>query len=326
MTGRDAPRVLVTGAAGFLGSTLSEALLARGRRVLGVDCFTPYYDRRLKEANLAGLRDREGFSFHELDLRRVDLAPLVDNVEWVFHQAAQPGVRASWDEGFADYTGHNLIGTQRLLEACRHADVSRFVFASSSSVYGNVPEGEVDEDAPARPLSPYGVTKLASEKLVDVYHREFGLHTVSLRYFTVCGPRQRPDMAFHKILRAIHEDRPFPQYGDGSQMRDFTFVTDAVEANLLAAERGTAGAVYNIGGGNPVSLAHTVSVLEKVAGRKARIDRLPRADGDPARTAANLARAREDLGYRPQVPVDEALRLEAEWFLGPQGPPAVTGG
>jgi UDP-glucose 4-epimerase len=170
------------------------------------------------------------------------------------------------------------------------------------------------------------VTKLASEKLVEVYHREFGLDTVSLRYFTVCGPRQRPDMAFHKVLRALHEDRPFPQYGDGSQMRDFTFVADAVEANLLAVERGRPGAIYNIGGGQPVPLAHAVSVLETVAGRKARIERLPRADGDPARTAADLTRARDELGYRPRVSVDDALRLEAEWYFGAEGPPAVTGG
>jgi nucleoside-diphosphate-sugar epimerase len=320
------PEALVTGVAGFLGSHLAEALLDRGHAVRGVDCFTPYYGRSLKEANLAGLRSRPGFRFHETDLRSADLSPLVDGVDWIFHQAAQPGVRASWDEGFADYVGHNLLGTQRLLETCRRAGSARVVFASSSSVYGNVPEGEVTEDAPLRPISPYGVTKLGSERLVDVYHREFGLHTVSLRYFTICGPRQRPDMAFHKILRALHLEQEFPQYGDGSQLRDFTYVEDAVRANLLAAERGEAGGVYNIGGGNPVSLGHAIRILERVTGRRARIRVLPRAEGDPDRTAASLERARRDLGYDPEVRVEEALQREAEWFAGPEGPLAVEAG
>ncbi len=320
MSSEPAPAALVTGAAGFLGSHLAEALLDRGHPVTGVDCFTPYYPREYKEANLAGLRSRPGFRFLELDLRAAPLSEATEGAAWIFHQAAQPGVRASWDEGFSDYVGHNLLGTQRLLEAARRSGTARFVFASSSSVYGNVAEGEVDENAPLRPLSPYGVTKLASEKLVEVYHREFGLHTVSLRYFTVCGPRQRPDMAFHKVLRALYRGEAFPQYGDGTQERDFTYVADAVRANLLAAERGAGGAVYNIGGGHPIALAEAVRVLEEVSGRKARIERLPRADGDPRRTAADLGRARADLGYEPRVPVREALRREAEWYAGPGGP------
>jgi len=314
------PRALVTGAAGFLGSHLSEKLLELGHEVVGADGFTPYYDRAYKEANLSGLRGRPGFTFHELDLRSAPLSGLLEGVGWVFHQAAQPGVRASWDEGFAEYAGHNLVATQRLLEAARRAVVSRFVFASSSSVYGLVAEGEVSEEEPLRPLSPYGVTKVGSEKLVEVYHREFGLHTVSLRYFTVCGPRQRPDMAFHRILDALHHEREFPLFGDGSQERDFTYVADAVLANVLAAEKGRAGEVYNIGGGRPTRLSRAIEVLEEVVGKRARIRRLPRADGDPARTAADLRRAHRDLGYAPTVPVDEALRLEAAWFAGPGGP------
>lgn len=317
--------VLVTGVAGFLGSHLAEALLDRGHDVLGLDAFTPYYSRRLKDANLDALRSRSGFTFLEQDLGEGDLAPVVRGRDWVFHQAAQPGVRASWDVGFADYTRHNVLATQRLLEACRQEETARFVFASSSSVYGNVAEGEVTEDAPLRPLSPYGVTKLASEKLVEVYHREFGLPTVSLRYFTVCGPRQRPDMAFHKILRAMHRGDAFPLFGDGSQERDFTFVSDAVLANILAAEKGTPGAVYNIGGGHPITLMEVIRILESEVGKPARLDRQPRAMGDPRRTAANLTRAREDLGYQPEVSVAEALRLEAGWFAGPNGPLALEG-
>jgi UDP-glucose 4-epimerase len=313
----------VTGVAGFLGSHLAEALLAAGHEVVGVDGFTPYYSRALKEANLRGLRDRTGFRFVEADLAETDPSDLVDGVPWVFHQAAQPGVRASWDRGFEDYVRHNILATQRLLEACRAAGVSRFVYASSSSVYGNIAEGRVSEDEPVRPVSPYGVTKLAGEKLVEVYHREFGLHTVSLRYFTVCGPRQRPDMAFHKILRALHSGTSFVRYGDGKQERDFTYVGDAVRANLLAAEKGVAGTVYNIGGGTPTPLEAAIEVLERVVGRPARIESRPRADGDPRRTAADLGRAERDLGYRPEVSVTEALEREAAWFLGPEGPPRV---
>jgi UDP-glucose 4-epimerase len=319
------PRVLVTGVAGFLGSHLAESLLDRGHEVRGADCFTPYYSRSRKEANLEGVRTRSRFTFRETDLGEGDLAPLVEGVDWVFHQAAQPGVRASWAEGFTDYARHNVLATQRLLEACRRHAVSRFVFASSSSVYGNVPEGEVDEDAPLRPLSPYGVTKLASEKLVEVYCREFGLPTVSLRYFTVCGPRQRPDMAFHKILDALHREREFVLYGDGTQERDFTFVGDAVRANLLAAERGSAGAVYNIGGGRPIPLLRAVKILEEVVGKRARIRNVPRAEGDPNRTAAALSRAAGELGYRPLVSVEDALAAEAAWFAGPSGPLASEG-
>lgn len=322
--GTDArPATLVTGVAGFIGSHLAERLVERGHDVVGLDAFTPYYDRRQKEANLSRLREAPGFRFLEADLSQDDLLPAVRDMEWVFHLAAQPGVRASWARGFPDYVSNNVLGTQRLLEACRRQSVGRFILASSSSVYGNVPEGEVAEDAPLRPLSPYGVTKLASEQLVEVYHREFGLHTVSLRYFTVCGPRQRPDMAFHRILRALHGDEEFTLYGDGGQARDFTDVEDAVAANLVAAERGEPGSVYNIGGGRVVTLESAIAVLEELVGRPLRRRELPRAEGDPRRTAASLDRARAELGYAPGGDVREALRREAAWFAGPEGPLAL---
>jgi nucleoside-diphosphate-sugar epimerase len=317
------PAALVTGVAGFLGSHLAELLLERGYGVTGVDCFTPYYSRRLKEANLSGLRGHPRFQFHEADLVRHDLRAFVEGRSWIFHQAAQPGVRASWDSGFTSYVENNLLATHRLLEASRRAEVSAFVFASSSSVYGNVPEGRVGEDAPLRPLSPYGVSKLASEELVQVYHREFSLPTVCLRYFTVCGPRQRPDMAFHRILRALHSGEEFPLNGNGGQERDFTYVSDAVEANLLAAERGRPGGVYNIGGGTPRSLRTAMTLLEEFTGKTLRVRELVRADGDPMRTAADLTRAERDLGYSPRVPLEAALREEARWFSGPQGPLAI---
>jgi nucleoside-diphosphate-sugar epimerase len=317
------PAALVTGVAGFLGSHLAELLLARGHGVTGVDCFTPYYSRRLKEANLSGVRRHPRLKFQELDLARDDLTAVVEGRPWIFHQAAQPGVRASWDSGFSSYLENNLLATHRLLEAARRANVSAFVFASSSSVYGNVPEGRVSEDAPLRPLSPYGVSKLASEELVQVYHREFSLPTVCLRYFTVCGPRQRPDMAFHRMLRAIQRGEEFVLHGDGRQERDFTYVSDAVEANLLAATRGIAGTVYNIGGGSPWSLGRAMALIEEFTGKTMRVRELARADGDPLRTAADLTRAERDLGYAPRVPLDVALREETRWFDGPEGPPAV---
>ena len=250
---------------------------------------------------------------------------MLADIDWVFHQAAQPGVRASWGDGFLDYAGHNLVGTQRLLEACRKAKVERFVYASSSSVYGDITAEKTTEESPLRPISPYGVTKLGAEYLVGAYHREFGLHTTSLRYFTVCGPRQRPDMAFPRILKALHTGREFTLLGDGSQERDFTFVGDVVTANMLAAQNGRAGSIYNIGGGRPVKLAYTMELLEKYSGHPAKIKRMPRADGDPARTAADLSAAKKDLGYAPQTPLEEALRLEAEWFAGPTGPLHMEG-
>jgi UDP-glucuronate 4-epimerase len=326
MSTEERPAALITGVAGFLGSHLAEVLLARGHAVRGIDAFTPYYSRALKEANLRSLRGLPGFTFHEGDLRTDDLAPLLAGCEWIFHQAAQPGVRASWDRGFSLYAEHNLIATQRLLEACRRASVRRFVYASSSSVYGDVPEGTVGEDAPLRPLSPYGVTKLGGEHLVGVYGKAFGLPVVSLRYFTVCGARQRPDMAFHRILRSMHFGEPFPLHGDGSQERDFTGVADAVAANLLAAERGKPGSVYNIGGGRPYPLDEAIRILESATGKRAAVRPAPPANGDPRRTAADLTRAREELGYEPAVSLEAALREEAAWFTGPDGPASLASG
>ena len=317
------PAALVTGVAGFLGSHLAELLLERGHVVTGIDCFTPYYPRALKEANLSALRQHPRFQFHEADLSRHDLTALVEGRPWIFHQAAQPGVRASWDSGFTSYVENNLLATHHLLEAARRAQVDAFVFASSSSVYGNVAEGSVKEDAPLAPLSPYGVSKLASEELVQVYHREFSLPTVCLRYFTVCGPRQRPDMAFHRMLQAAMNGEEFVLHGDGRQERDFTYVDDAVAANVLAALRGRRGGVYNIGGGRPRSLREAMGLIERFSGKPLRVREHAPASGDPRRTAADLTLAREELGYEPKVTLEAALREEALWYSGPLGPPAV---
>src|SRR3954447_5448772 len=217
-------RALVTGAAGFIGSSLVDALLVRGDSVRGIDCFTPYYGRADKEANLAGALQHHEFELVEADLRTCAIEPLLEGVDVVFHQAAQAGVRLSWADGFADYDGHNILATQRLLEAVKAAGVQRLVYASSSSVYGNAPAYPTNEDDLPRPHSPYGVTKLAAEHLCNLYAANWGVPTVSLRYFTVYGPRQRPDMAMHRLVESALNHTPFPLYGDGSQVRDFTFV------------------------------------------------------------------------------------------------------
>jgi len=307
---------LVTGVAGFIGSHLAERLLADGHQVIGLDCFTDHTPRSVKEANLRALREAPGFRFLSLDLRTAELAPLLSGVEYIFHQAAQAGVRASWGAEFELYVGHNVLATQRLLEAIKDAghDVRRFVFASSSSVYGNVQDLPVREDSLPQPYSPYGVTKLAAEHLCGLYQRNFGLPTVSLRYFTVYGPRQRPDMAFHRFIRQILRGQPLEIYGDGDQTRDFTFVSDAVQANLLAMQRGEDGGVYNIGGGARVTVNETIRLLEQITGREAQIVYRPSQHGDVRDTWADTRRAGIELGFQPQVSLEEGLRAEVEWL------------
>ncbi|HEY2955301.1 MAG TPA: NAD-dependent epimerase/dehydratase family protein [Candidatus Eisenbacteria bacterium] len=303
---------LVTGAAGFIGSHLAERLLREGVRVTGVDCFTDYYDPVLKRRNLEGALAHPGFSLLELDLSRADLAPLPE-VAAVFHQAAQPGVRPSWGREFAAYTQHNVLATQCLLERYRGSALERFVYASSSSVYGEAERYPTAEDDLPRPVSPYGVTKLAGEHLTLLYGRNFGMPVVALRYFTVYGPRQRPDMAFHRFCRALLLGEPLTVFGDGHQSRDFTFIDDAIEANLRAWRRAAPQAVYNVGGGSQVEVLEAVAILERACDAKARLEFQPRPPGDPQRTRADATRLRADLGYAPAVPIDRGLEKEAEW-------------
>jgi len=315
MSGMDRPTCLVTGAAGFIGSHLCERLLDDGNGVIGIDCFTDYYPRAYKESNLEGLLGRSGFRFIEDDLRRTDLYALLEGVSYVFHQAAQAGVRASWGESFAIYTDLNILATQKLLEAARQSSaVQKFVCASSSSVYGDSPELPLRESGPVAPVSPYGVTKLAAEHLARLYAANFGLPTVSLRYFTVYGPRQRPDMAFHKFLRAIYAGQPIPLYGDGEQTRDFTFVADAVEANVACMTRGAPGSYFNIGGGSRVTVNHCLDVLREVTGREVLVEHHEAQHGDVRHTWADTTAARTELGFRPRVGLHEGLAAEDAWF------------
>lgn len=305
---------LVTGAAGFIGSHLCERLIRDGWRVRGVDLFTSYYDPALKERNLSALRTQPSFELVRLDLRTADLSPLLDGVEIVWHLAAQAGVRASWGRSFEDYTTINIHATQRLLESSVGLSLRRFVYASSSSVYGNAPVFPMPEDGPLRPISPYGVTKLAGEHLVRLYALSHGVPATSLRYFTVYGPRQRPDMGFHRFFKAILRGEPLPLFGDGAQTRDFTFIDDVTEANLLAAERGLPGESYNISGGSRVAVREVIRLMERVVGREARLDFQPRQKGDPTDTGGDSSLARSRLGYRPTVPLETGLHRMGEWM------------
>jgi UDP-glucose 4-epimerase len=305
-------RALVTGAAGFIGSHLVERLLSDGVTVTGVDCFTDYYAPALKRANLEAAMSHPRFSLLEIDLGAADLAALPE-VDVVYHQAAQAGVRSSWGSDFAHYTHHNVLATQRLLERYKKSALERFVYASSSSVYGDAERYPTDETLLPRPFSPYGVTKLAGEHLVLLYGRNFGLSVAALRYFTVYGPRQRPDMAFHKFCRALLLGEPIPVFGDGKQSRDFTFISDAVEANVRAWRRSAPQGVYNVGGGSQVEVLEAIAILEKALGAKADIRFEPRPPGDPLRTRADAARLRADLDFVPSVSIQQGLEAEAEW-------------
>jgi UDP-glucose 4-epimerase len=308
---------VVTGCAGFIGSHLSEALVAAGHRVVGIDCFIDYYPRAAKEANLAALRESPSFTFVEADLLDYDLDRLLRGVDYVFHQAAQAGVRASWGENFSIYTQNNILATQRLLEAARGASLRRLVYASSSSIYGDARELPVGESALPRPVSPYGVSKLAAEHLCHLYWVNYRVPTVSLRYFTVYGPRQRPDMGFHRFLRAIESGEEIVVYGDGNQTRDFTFISDAVAANLACMEAEVGGEVFNIGGGSRVSVNQVLAILEAVSGRKANIRHGEDQKGDVRHTFADTSRARQALGFRPSVTIEEGLRRQWEWQSNP---------
>ncbi|HXJ67478.1 MAG TPA: NAD-dependent epimerase/dehydratase family protein [Verrucomicrobiae bacterium] len=303
---------LVTGAAGFIGSTLTDRLLADGVRVTGVDAFTDYYDVSLKRRNIAAALAHQGFELLELDLGTADLAPLPE-VDVVFHNAAQPGVRASWGREFAAYTQHNVLATQRLLERYKRSKLERIIYASSSSIYGDAESFPTSEAMLPRPFSPYGVTKLAGEHLALLYGRNFGLPVAALRYFTVYGPRQRPDMAFHRFCRAMLANEPITVYGDGLQSRDFTFVADAVEANVRAWKRAAPQGVYNVGGGSQVTVLEAIALLEKSLGRKARVNLEPRPAGDPLRTRADATRLATDLGYATKVGIADGLAAQADW-------------
>lgn len=307
-------RCLVTGAAGFIGSNLSERLLELGHTVIGVDSFTDYYSPEFKRSNLRRAQSMPGYRFIEGDLLDLRLEDLIAEVDWVFHQAAQPGVRTSWGLHFDVYVRNNILVTQRLLEVAKTFRIRRFVYASSSSVYGNAPELPLKETARPQPVSPYGVSKLAAEHLCHLYYVNYHVPTVSLRYFTVYGPRQRPDMAFHRFIKAALLGTDVIVFGDGEQSRDFTYVSDVVAANIQAAMIDDAiGRVFNIGGGSRVTLNAVIDIISKLTGHLT-VRHEEEQKGDVRHTLSDTTQACEVLGYSPTVGIEEGLSYEVEWM------------
>lgn len=303
--------VVVTGAAGFIGSHVSEALLARGDTVIGIDCFTDYYERPYKQANVAGLRSHPRFELVEADLRHARLEPILDGADAIINEAATPGLVLSWED-FDQYESCNLHAVNRLIEAAANVGIGRFVQASTSSVYGKDATGS--EDSPTRPASPYGVTKLAAEHLLLAHHDASGFPVTVLRYFSIYGPRQRPDMAFRIFCERLVRGEPIDVFGDGRQSRSNTYVDDCVAATLAALDRGALGRVYNIGGGRELELREAIEILAGVLGVQPVIHRRPARAGDQRRTVADTTRARAELGWAPQVDPADGLARQAAWL------------
>jgi UDP-glucose 4-epimerase len=306
--------LLITGVAGFVGSHLAERLLEEGFDLIGVDSFLDYYPKEIKENNLRRVIENPKFKFIEANLLGLNLKEIFEQVEAVFHQAAIPGVRASWGKDFSQYVENNIQATQVLLEACKDVKIKKFIYASSSSVYGDSDELPIKETSPTQPVSPYGVSKLAGEHLTSLYFKGYGIPTVSLRYFTVYGPRQRPDMGFHKFISAVLLGREIDIYGTGEQTRDFTFIGDAVEANLQAFFGGKEGEVYNVGGGSRIKLIETIRIIEEISGKRAGLKYRDPQRGDAKHTYADVSKAKRDFGYSPEVNIYEGLKRHYEWL------------
>lgn len=305
-------KCLVTGSAGFIGSHLCERLVRDGHTVVGIDAFIPYYPRVFKEANLAGLRNQKAYAHCTIDLRTESLDGIVEDVEAIFHLAAVPGLMKSWTD-FDLYQSCNLTATQRLLEAARRASsLRRFIYASTSSVYGRFSTG--DESIPTRPISPYGVTKLAAENLCRSYE-EIGLPVVVLRYFSVYGPRQRPDMGYHRFIEALLNQQPISVFGDGLQMRGNTYIDDCIDATV-AALQAPRGEVYNLGGGETASVWDILGKLESIIGRKAMVRREPARPGDQRSTCADTSKLERHLGWKPRTSLDDGLASQVAWQRG----------
>lgn len=304
-------KVLVTGCAGFIGSNLTERLLKDGYEVIGIDCFRDYYSKKIKDWNIKDSLKSEKFTLIEEDILSISKFP---DVDYVFHQAAQAGVRASWGNNFSVYTRDNIEATQRLLEFYKTQTLKKFVYASSSSVYGNSEELPMKETARVQPVSPYGVTKLAAEHLCHLYYINYNVPTVSLRYFTVYGPKQRPDMGINKFFKAIANRQPITIYGDGNQTRDFTYIDDVIEANIQSARSDVLGEVFNIGGGNQISVNDLISEIEESTGKSAIIKYIDEQKGDVKDTKADTQKAKELLNWKANINIKTGLNNYKLWF------------
>jgi UDP-glucose 4-epimerase len=305
---------LVTGAAGFIGSHLCKKLIEDNAHIVALDAFTDFYSRSIKERNIQPLVNHPRFELIPSDILETDLDKIMDKVDVVFHFAAQPGVRTSWGSDFSVYTKNNIDATQRLLESAKKAKLKKFIYASSSSVYGLCPQLPMKETSTLHPYSPYGVTKLAAENLCFLYHKNYGIPCVSLRFFTVFGPGQRPDMAFHKFFKSILLNEEITVFGDGNQTRDFTFIDDIIQANLSSIENGKSGENYNLGGGTRKKLADIIPILENICQKTVKIRNVPGQKGDVRHTYADIQKAKNDLNYTPKSTLEEGLRSEWDWI------------
>ena len=304
-------KVLVTGCAGFIGSHLAEKLLADGHEVIGVDCFTKYYGRSVKEKNIETINEHENFDFFEADLVDYNLKELLEDIGVVYHLAAQPGVRYSWEE-FKEYSDNNILATQRLLDACKE-EMPRFIFASSSSVYGNTPL-PAKETCPLNPISPYGLTKKFCEDLCTLYHENFEIPVLMLRYFTVYGPRQRPDMAINIFAGKMLRGEPIQIYGDGKQSRDFTYVEDIVAGTILAGKSNLKSGTFNLGSGESITLNRLLELIGKAAGKTPNLDYTDSAIGDVMHTKASISNAKKKLGYNPEFNIEDGIKKYVAWY------------
>lgn len=304
-------KALVTGCAGFIGSNLTDRLLDLGYEVIGIDCFTDYYERSIKEANISNALKNTSFKFIECDMSKMDGFPEVD---YVFHLAAQAGVRASWGKSFEIYTRNNIEATQKLLEFYKYQDIQKFAYSSSSSVYGDA-DLPMKENSLLKPISPYGASKLAAENLCYLYWKNYNVPTVSLRYFTVYGPRQRPDMAIHKFIKAILNGDQITIYGDGTQTRDFTYVQDVVNANILAAKGRVEGEIFNIGGGNRITVNDLIKEIENLTGKIAKVNYIEKQKGDVEDTWADTQKAQQILGWKAETGIIQGLEKYISWVM-----------
>jgi len=305
-------RCLVTGVAGFIGSHIAETLVNKGNYVVGIDSFTDYYDEKIKQENLSSLTQDKRFRLVKKDIVNFNLKKILRKVEYVFHEAAQPGVRSSWGTNFQVYLRNNVLATQRLLEALKSIALKKFIFASSSSIYGDSEDSILSETTIPHPISPYGATKLAAEKLCYLYNKNYGIPIITLRYFTVYGPRQRPDMAFHKFIKAMLKDDEIEIFGDGNQLRDFTHVNDVVDANIAAAETDIDWGIFNIGSGTQISINKVIDVIGEILDVEPEVKYTEKVEGDMRQTLADIKRASSSLGYRPSISLSDGLKLQIQ--------------